>query len=249
MAGIIAFNNHLKTATVFSETTESGFPFSNCVDGRTSTTVGFEVGATRTAILNLGSAKSITAAGFARSNLFATGATITLAGSSTSGGTYTDFATFTPTNSRAMFTTFGAVSWQYVRVSVSGHSADVYISDIYVGDYVDLPANVDSNFAPPELSDNDEVISNLSYTKELVGIVLKQKPRSAQFKFDALEQSWIDTYWGGFVESAKAAPFYWLWKSGAQPFYCWPEKSIGGVKFANGGKYLSVSFKVLGIIE
>lgn len=249
MAGIIAFNNYLRGASVVSEATISGFPFANCVDGRTSTTTGFATGATRSVVLNFGSSKSIGAIGFARSNLFARGATLTFAGSADN-VSYTDFSTITPAADIVRLQTLGApVSYQYVRVSVSGHSGDVYVSDIYAGDYLALPSNVDRNFAPPEYSDNDEIISNLTYTNDLAGLIIQPKLKNAQFKFDTIETTWIDEYWPAFSASIKRYPFYWIWKTGKRAFYCWPEKSIGSLKYSSDGKFLSVSFKVEGITQ
>lgn len=249
MAGIIAFNNYLRSAAVVSEATISGFPFANCVDGRTSTTAGFASGATRTAIINLGTSKSISAVGFARSNLFARGATLTFAGSADN-VSYTDFATITPAADVVTLQSLGApVSYQYVRVSVSGHSGDVYISDIYVGDYLVLPSNVDQSFSPPEYCDNDEVISNLTYTNELAGLIVQRKLKTAQIKLDSVEPSWMEIHWLDFAASVKRYPIYWVWKTGKRAFYCWPEKNIGSPKYAQSGKYFAISFKVEGITE
>jgi len=249
MAGHIAFNNYLRAATVVSEATIAGFPFANAVDGRTSTTVGFAVGATRTVTLNFGVAKSISAVGFARSNLAARGATITFAGSSDN-VSYTNITAIQPTADVVRLEAFNSsVSYQYVRISVSGHSGDVYVSDIYVGDHVVMPSNVDSSFAPPEYCDNDEVLSNLTYTNELAGLIVQRKLKNAMFKFDAIEPSWMAAQWASLTAALKQYPIYWVWKSGARAFYCWPEKTIGAPKFSQGGKYVSVSFKVEGITE
>lgn len=249
MAGIIAFNNFLRSATVVSESTETGFPFSNCIDGRTSTTAGFESGATRTVIVDFGSARTMSAVGFARSNLATRGATITFAGSSNN-VSYTDFAAISPASDIVTLQALGSsVSYRYVRISVSGHSGDVYISDIYVGDHLVLPSNADQSFAPPEYCDNDEVISNLTYTNELAGLIVQRKLKTAQIKLDSVEPSWMESHWLDFAASVKRYPIYWVWKTGKRAFYCWPEKNIGSPKYAQSGKYFAISFKVEGITE
>lgn len=249
MAGVIAFNNYLRDATVVSEATEAGFPFSNCVDGRTSTTAGFETGATRSVVLNFGTAMDISAVGFARSNLAANDATLTFEGSADN-VSYTTITAITPTADVVRLDLLASTaSYQYLRVSVSGHSGDVYISDIYAGDHLVLPSNVDSSFAPPEYCDNDEVLSNLTYTNELAGLIVLRKLKNAQFKFDSIESSWMAENWADMAAAIKRYPMYWVWKYGARAFYCWPEKNIGAPKYAQGGKYFSVSFKVEGITE
>lgn len=260
MPGTIGINNYLKTATFVSQETISGFAMDKAIDGRTNTQAGFDSGANRVVVIDFGSLKAISAIGIARHNAGSVGATLTFAHSATVGGTYTDFHVIEPVDNSIVWDTFNVnpdlsyitdeITARYIRLTVSGHSADLYIADLYVGEKLDLPDNTDDGLVGYEWCDNDEIITNLTYTNELVGITTLAKLPTAVLKMNNVLPSWMRTYYAGVIVALKTAPIYWRWKEyGVSAFYCWPQKNTGQPRYVEKGKYVSFEIKVEGIRE
>lgn len=258
MSGVIGINNFLKTATVLTEETMSGYPFSNAIEGNTAAIVGFGLGATRTVDIDLGASKLVSAVGIARHNCFSAGATLQFYLSNTE--TFTtpflviDFdsnaVVFKMAHTATQTKDFSEAYGRYLRIVCTGHTLNALIGNIYVGEALSLPCNTDVNFQPYEYSDNDEIITNLTYTYDVLGIGVIRKPKSSSIKMDAASISWMEANYKNLVSAMKAGPIYWTWKDyGKSAFYCWPTKTIGNPKYTEKGQYFAFEIKVEGITE
>lgn len=239
------YDNLLRAATVVSEDTITNFEFINCLDGRTSSQVGLATGASRDIVVNLGSAKTFSAVCVAAHNL--NGVTLTVAGS-TDNVSYTDINSIVYDNNYVRCDSITSSAYQYVRFRFSGHAANVYISDLFLGGSLDLLYGVPHGWTPPEQADADEIETNMTGNGSIAGISVTRKPKPVRLKLDDYPSSWFETYWGDFIESLKQYPAYFLWAPGKRAFYFTPDRKIGSPSF-NSNTRQSVTLSLEGFVE
>lgn len=215
---MIAYNNILRTATIDSEATAAGYPFSNALTGRTSEQVGFASGASRAVDFDNGSAVAVSALCVAHHNLGTVGATLTLAGS-TDDVSYTTLVTQAFTDDNVTFLTFTEASYRYLRLTVSGHSGTAYIGDVFAGPVLELPYGPDVGWTQPVQSDEDDITANVTGSGAIVGISFVPRPKKSQIQFRDFEKSWFDSNWLTLVAGLKQYPAYYLWKAGERPMF------------------------------
>ena len=127
---------------------------------------------------------------------------------------------------------------------------DLFVCNFYIGSATSLPCNTDVGFQPYEYSDNDEIQTNISHGKELVGMGVIRKLKTSSIKMDAASIQWMQANYKNMVSAMKEGPIYWTWKDyGKDAFYCWPVKTIGNPKYTEKGQYFAFEIKVEGITE
>lgn len=212
--------NQLRDATVISDETITDHPIENALDGRTSTQAGFEAGATRTVIFDFGTTVNLTHFGYVGTNLGTVGGSISFAHSS-------DNVTYTNSTTTNFFATvytaeLGAVlTNRYLRVRISNHYADVYISDLFVGEAIELPYDVPVGFVRPEWADEDTIETNMTGGGAIVGVTVTRRPKKTSLDMRSYPSEFFSSYWDVMIRGLKEYPGYFKWRDGvANAMYC-----------------------------
>lgn len=216
-APLFCYNNLLRQATIVSEATISNFGFAKALDGGTSTQAGFAPGASRDVIVDFTSAKSFDHVCVAGHNL--NGVTLTLAGSADN-VSYTDIDALTYDNNHVQVSEIDAGSARYLRLRFSGMGGNAYVSDIFVGEALELPYGIPHGFVPPEQGDQDAIDTNMTGNGAIVGITVSRKPKSTRVSLQDYHASWFEAHWYDLIETMKLYPVYFLWGDGKRAFYC-----------------------------
>lgn len=243
---MIAYNNVLRAATIDSEDTAAGYPFSNALTGRTSEQVGFSSGASRVVDFDNGSAVAVSALCVAHHNLGSVGATLTLSGSADD-ATYTPLVTQSFTNDNVSFLTFTEASYRYLRLTVSGHGGAAYIGDVFAGPVLTLPFGPNTGWTQPSQSDDDEITANVTGAGAIAGVSIIARPKATEIEFRDFDKSWFDSNWSSLVASLKQYPAYYLWKASERAMYFIPAKSIPGPKFTTH-VHQSATISIIGLV-
>lgn len=220
MAAIL-YDNIVRTASPSAIGTVSA-SIDSLRDGRTSSSEKFAVGATRSFVIDNGSAKTINTLGIARHNLGSAGATVTIQGSSDN-ASYSTLFSVSPSNDKVIMEIKSSnYSYRYYRVQVSSHSIEAFATDIALGVRLDLERDQRHGFIPPEFSDGDRVIPNVTRGQNLVGLTVKPGPKRLRLDLRYYTSSFFSS-WSTLTDSLKSFPFYLHWKKDntSVPFYCW----------------------------
>lgn len=248
MAGVILYNNLLRSATITSETTITNFGIAHALDGRTSSQAGFQSGADRDTVFDFGSATSVDCVAFARHNFNTANATITISGSADN-VSYTTLTTATFTDDMVYTKAFTSASYRYIRVRVNATASNAYCSDIYIGEKLDLERSQKHGFIKPEFADNDKVIANTTLGQNLAGITIQQEMKSVRFDLFYYTAAFF-AVWETLAATMKSYPIYIVWNDNEQPFYCWPKSKIPNPAYAkNINGYYSVKMDMQGITQ
>lgn len=208
-------DNPLRGATVIAEDTITGFEFNNALDGSTSTQAGFLTGAARSVTFDLGVSTQLRFFGAAAHNM--TGARVQIE-TSPNGSSFT-VARTVYFSAGVTVSEFAALSTRYLRITIDTFAVDGYVSDLFIGDAVELPYGMPVGFIPPEFADEDEINTNMTGNGAIVGIELNQRPKKIQVKLDDYEASWMASNWPILRDGLKQYPGYFLWSDTGQPFY------------------------------
>lgn len=161
--GLILYENKLRGATASGVGTVSG-NITNLIDGRTSTSEVFASGADREFTVDLGTTQQIDTLAISRNDLIVGGADLELSGSADD-ISYTPIDTYSPNDTRVNVVSFSPVSYRYYKVNITGHSADVFITDLAIGEAVILERDQKHGFIEPYYADNDKITSNVTRGK------------------------------------------------------------------------------------
>lgn len=242
---MIAYSNALRTATIDSEDTASGYPFANALTGRTSEQVGFLNGAARSVDFDCAAAVAVSALCIAHHNLGSVGGTIALYGSS-------DDAIYVPLVSHAahddgvIFLTFASASYRYYRLTILGHGGTAYIGDVFAGAYLSLPFGPSTGWTQPSQSYEDDLIANVTGRGAIAGISVVRQPKKASIQMRDFERSWFDVNWPPLISAMEQHPVYYLWNAGERAIYCVPTK-IDPPKFTTPTRQ-SAQIDVIGLV-
>jgi hypothetical protein len=218
-------------ATVLSETTLSGFPASNMLNGKTNYQAGFEVGADRSVVFDMGESINLTgvslAVGIAKHNLFTVTASIVLAGSADN-VSYTTISTLTPASDGVQYwpVTISA-SYRYIRITVTGHGGNAYIANFSFGTPVVFPSGQPSGFVDPTQGFRDDVRSNVTRGNELAGLTIISRPKEFKISANKVPFADFDTFADQLFSAVSAGPFYFKWANttedgiDAAPAFAW----------------------------
>ncbi len=239
------YNNLLRSATVVSEDTISNFGFSNALSGRTSDQVGMSSGANRDIVVDFGSALTFNHVCVASHNL--NGTTLTVAGSADN-VSYTDIDSIAYDNNYVRCDEIDEATYRYVRFRFSGHAADIYIADLFLGTPLDLLYGVPAGFTPPEQADDDELDAHMTGSGALVGITVHTKPKEVRLTLADYPASWFETYWLDFAASMKLYPAYFLWATGKRAMYFTLDRRIGKPEFSTNTRQ-TLSLTMNGFVE
>lgn len=246
MASIL-YNNILRNApTLLTDNTAAGYPFANCYDGNTSTQTGF-TGASQQVVMDFGTAQTIDALGIARHNLSTTSTTFLLEGSSDN-ISYSTVTSVTPTSDSVVYKEFTSANYRYYRITVSP-TGTLYLSNIFIGQRLDLERSQQGGFIKPTFADMDEVIANYTRGNNLLSITANSRPSNVTFRLDYYTASFF-TNWLAVVAAMKEHPVYILWSDTEQAMYCWPARNIPQPRYSNNvtGRY-SVTLDMMGFTE
>lgn len=250
--GAILYENLIRTATASSIGTVSG-NIDSLKDGRTSSSDKFAVGATRSFVIDNGSAKTINTLGIARHNLGSAGATVTVQGSSDN-ASYSTLFSVSPSNDKVIMEIKSSnYSYRYYRVQISGHSIEAFTTDISIGARLDLERDQKGGFVSPLYANNDEIIPNITRGQNLAGITVKPAPKKVRLKFPYYSSGFYSA-WETIISSMKAYPVYLKWDSAGtkEAFYGWPDRRLPQPAFSKNVQnygYLDTSVNLEGITE
>lgn len=250
--GYVLCENVLRSATVVSEDTITNFPISSALDGRTATQSGFDDASNREVVFDLGEATSIDTLSIGRNNLSTK--TITIAGSSDN-VSYTNITGFisVTTSSKVYSKKLSSpVSYRYYRLTVGSGVHDGYISDIALGEAVDLERSQKHGFIKPEFADGDRIVANITEGNNLAGLYVKQGFKRCKFSFFYYTASFFDTNWSTIIAEMKSYPIYIVWDTPEteRPFYCWPSSRMPQPEYSkNITGYYNASLDMEGITE
>lgn len=210
------YNNLLRSATVVSEDTVTNFEFANAIDGRTSSQVGMANGANRDIVLDFTSAVTVNTVCVAAHNL--NGTTLTVAGSSDN-VSYTTIGTIVYDNNNVRCDSITESTYRYIRLRFGGHTTTIYIADIFLGVPLDLLYGMPQGFTPPEQADRDEIETAMTGNGAIVGITVNARPKRIRIPLQDYPASWFTTNWVALINSLKAYPAYFLWKSDGRAMF------------------------------
>ncbi len=246
MPATFFYDNLLRGATVVSEDTITNFELAEGLDGRTSTQVGMSSGATRDIIVDFGSAKTFEYVCVANHNL--NGTTLDVAGSSDD-VTYTPISSIVYDNNYVRADQITESTYRYVRLRFSGHAADIYIADIFVGQAdLELLYGVPYGFTPPEQADQDRIKANITGGGALVGLEVEKKPKPVNLSLNDYPASWYESNWQAFTDSLKQYPAYFLWATGKRAMYFTIKGKIGSPVHRSNLRQ-SITLKMIGFVE
>lgn len=245
-AGAIYYNNVLRSATLVSEDTISGFPAANALDGRTATQAGFLDGAARMLKFDAGANVSVNCLAIARHNMGTTSANIQLE-TSTDDITYSIKFNHEYTSNDVTCVKFTETSARYFKIYVLSSSADNYIADIFLGTGLALERSQRHGFIKPEFADGDQVLANTTRGKNLAGLNVYTGLKRCKFDLFYYTASFMNS-WAALVAVMKQYPIYIEWDDTETPFYCWPTKKIPEPEYSkNIQNYYSVVLDMEGI--
>lgn len=244
-APLFLYNNLLRAATIVSEATITNFGFAKALDGGTSTQAGFASGANRDVILDFGSAQTFDHLAVAAHSL--SGTTLTIAGSSDN-VSYTDIDAVTFSNNYVQIHEIDQGNVRYVRLRFSGMPTSVYVSDIFLGEALELPYGMPQGFVPPEFGDQDTVETNMTGNGALVGITVTRKPKRSKVQMQDYESSWFASNWSALIASLKLYPAYFLWAAGQRAFFCTLQKQAPQPQYSTNTRQ-SCTLDLEGFVE
>jgi len=245
----ICYNNILRSATVQSEDTLSGFGIANALDGRTSSQVGFSSGANREVDFDLGATTAMKTLAIARHNLGTVGGTVNVYGSN-DGSIYIFILALTPTDDKVNVKEWTVTNnYRYYRITISGHTSAAYIGDIFIGPHLELQRDQKHGFVKPDFSDGDTVIPNITRGQNLVGLNIKEQPKRVRFQMPFYSSSFFND-WESLVAQMKLYPVYIKWNDNETPFYCWPTRSMPQPSYSrNINGYYDIKMDMSGITQ
>lgn len=229
-----------------------------CLDGRLTTASALPVNAEDIFIvLDLGSAKTFDAVGFARHNLASVGCSLIMWASPTeSFGSAVYLDTITPEDDNVQFYNVGSKTAQrYLYLIFHGHNSTVYIGDLTIGTRLEWSGGQPVGFVDPVLANDDEVIGNVTRGGFVSGTSYRSKPKKFDIHFQHQSPAWLDENWPTIVDALRRGPFYFRWaeiadgmEADRRPAFCWVQGKIPSPKYTST-LYQSASVKVEGVTE
>lgn len=257
--GAILYRNYFREAvngegTLSAIGTVSG-GMDAATDSRTGTSETFATGANREVTVqpSIGNSK-VNCVGIARHNLLDAGATITVLGSNDNSiyttlfSTTADNATF---NNTLFYVDSSDYTYSYYRVRVSGHSVNVFMTDLAIGEAIRLERDQYYGFVAPEFADGDRIRANMTRGQNLAGLTVDRMPKRVRLDLKYYTRAFYDN-WLQFVLTSKKHPFYLSWAKNddEEKMYCWFRNKIPQPKFSKkviNKEYLDVRMDLEGI--
>ncbi len=257
MVGRILYNNLLRSAAATGETTASGFPSSQALDGRTTTFCKLPSGTTQLVTWDFGSVKTFDSLAFARHS-FDDNTNINLRISS-NGVDWTDIVTtWVPdTTGKNIFIDLGSQSYRYVRLAITDLTKDMTFADVFIGPSYNLDRSQKHGFIRPGLSDGDTIESNVTRGQELAGITLRRGVEKITYRLHYYSSNWLGEFLS-LKETMKQYPVYIIWDTsraevpfqgnGGEPaFYCWPDGKLPEPRYSKSiNGYYDIVMKMEG---
>lgn len=242
-------------ASVLSEATLSGFPASNMLTGKTNYQTGFEVGADRTVVFDMGEDVDFDgvplAIGIAKHNLFSVGASVVFAASADN-STYSTIATITPSSDGVQYVPVTISSeYRYIRATVTGHGGTAYIANFSFGQTVEFPGGQPSGFVDPTQGFKDDVRSNITRGNELAGLTIISRPKEFKVSANKVPFSEFDSFASALFTVVSSGPFYFKWANteedgiDAAPAFAWLKDKMPASRW-DGTLSKSVTFDCMG---
>ncbi len=256
MSGRILGSNLLKAASIVSETTTSGYPAKNLVNGRTSNQAGFTYGTTGEVVFDLGASVNYSGKtlgiGIAKHNLGSTTSTLSIAFSADN-STYSSATSFNmTTNFPQILTLTYSSSFRYVRFRVTNHDSQAYVSDLTFNELIDTKSGQQSGYVSPFWAFNDEVVSSVTRTGELAGLTFITKPRQFKINLQKLELSDFSIL-TTLTNMILSGPFYFRWATteddgiDGEVAFCWIKNKMMQIKY-DSVTTVGTSFDCEGIV-
>lgn len=232
MAGSILGASLLASASIVSSDALSGYPATNWSDNRTTTQTGFATGATRRVVYDFGAAQTFSAVGIAKANVHTASADLVVEGSA-NGSTWTEVfsKSYSSIFDQVIYEEFTPVNYRYVRLSFSGHTGTLYISDLTLGAHLKIKGQP-SGWTEPKNAHKDQIVSNVTRGNELAGLSFYSYPKEFKIHIANLTISESDALAWPLGIAVLSGPFYFKWANASEdgidgaPAFCWLKNQL-----------------------
>lgn len=257
MASRILANGFYLNAAIVTDETLSGFPASNLIAGRTNRQAGFEVGAARNVVFDLGADTTLTGItfglGIAKHNLGTVAASVIIGVSDDNvPANFNTEQTFAITSDDVQYKEFSiSGSWRYIRVRISGHTGNAYVSNLSFNVPLIFPGGQPVGFVDPVEGFKDEIRSNVTRGNELAGLSVISRPKEFRISSNKVNTGDFDTFAASLYDIVAAGPFYFKWATTAEdgidsrPAFCWLKDKMPATRF-DTATTKSMSFDCMG---
>lgn len=138
---------------------------------------------------------------------------------------YTAVATTTPNTNDVIFMTFTSVSARYWRAKITGANTATYLTNIFAGARLDLPAGARIGFAMPRYQRQDVIQTSVTERGQFVGASQRAEDIGFTITGSFLSKSFVTSNYEDFIDHAFTKPFFYQWDdtnhSTGHAVYCW----------------------------
>lgn len=166
---------------------------------------------------DLGSAQEVDCLAIYGHNFGTIGATVTLQYSTSSGGPWTNWTSFTPTDDSTIMVVDTAQTKQHWRLLITGMSAAPVVAVWFLGQAVRLVDGPPEGFRPPTLNREDVIMNHRSEGGEFLGRSLLRTGGRATIDIRFASATWIRQTWEPVRLSAREHPIFYAWNLDSYP--------------------------------
>lgn len=223
---ILLYDNILTGGTVTFSSEDATNVGANCYDYKTTTRWTIDATGSQTVLFDAGVSETETVNAFAIQghNLSTSSSVLTLAHSDDN-VTYTTFLTITPTtNANRMAYTATSAAKRYWRVTITNCAATSYITNLFVGNALDLQTGAAVGFTPPAFGRTDRVLRSITEGGQFIGATLLSHELETQITASFLPYTWIDANFEALRAHVMTKPFFFAWDynlHASEVAYCW----------------------------
>ncbi len=231
----IAYQNLFEDSgvTVTPSTETAGYEGANAYDWLTATSWKPTATGDSTLQAVLSSSKPANYFAFYNQTLYSNGGSIKLQYSLNSGGAWSDAtAAFSPSDNKAMYFRFPAITTNYWRVLINSNPVS-YVGHVQFGMDFELERGCMPGFTPPLLGRDTAITNTVSQTGAFLGRTLLANGARGSINIDKVTTPWVRTVWLPFVLHAERKPFMFLHDPQYYPgeaAFCWSDGAIENPK-------------------
>jgi len=152
-----------------------------------------------------------------------------------------------------LFISTNATPYTYYRVlahNLNNDIIDFELSNLILGEYIDLPNGIAAPYTPPKLSAKTEILNNKTMGGHFVGRSVLSGQYDFIIKNKNVTPEWIEENWLDLHKQISEKPFMYLWDDSRpqDAVFCWTKGDIPPPKYDNQC-YFSFSIPCNGFIE
>ncbi|WP_373081175.1 discoidin domain-containing protein [Zhongshania sp.] len=160
--------------------------------------------------VKLGSPVNVNAVGIAAHNLFNVGGGIRVEYTEDNGSTWLPLTgILNSTSRRPQMMVFGTLAVDDIRVLFTGHTADITVGVLALGELLAFPRGVGPGYRSPLDNQDVSVVSAVSTTGALLGTSEISRMSQLNAEINLLERDFMVNKYRAFQESAVHYPFFW----------------------------------------